>query len=941
MANSRFLSYEFGSISVENFASLSGAKISNLGNPQQPQDAATKYYVDSSIQGSNLSAGVGITITSNNINVVPYQTQISALGTITIGGWNASTIQIPYGGTGTSNFTANKLLWYSGNNSLSSAQQLTFDSNVFNSSVPIYISNTSDTTNLNDTIGSLVVSGGTFVKKRLHVLGDTFLEAGVTVGSLTINGNISLASINATNAIYTNITTSTLNASTINLISRLVSPLISSSNLIATNSTLANIVASSVNLTNIFNTNITTNNLISNNLAILNSASITSISSGLINVTNQTVTNLVMTNISGGILRATTLINTPNFINGNASISSLVSPNIQCNSISNINILTSTTANLINIINTNSNSVNNTRTNILANNITTSNLSITNTVNATSFSGSSLSLSSIITVPNIVNTNFTTINSTSTNSIITYASIGSMRVLGISNLANITLSTATASNIFINNFLTSTFNNFVGVTTNNLNCTSFGIFGTIVSTSVSTGTLFSTLSTNSVSTIGTLNVTNNINNSNGNIYSNNISSSNIFSSSNLNGNNSQLINMTTNNLNVNAVSILGTVLSQNTSTGTLLVSGLTQTLQLVSTNQTNTNILNTNISTGSARINTMSVGNSYIINNSVANNIVVNSTITNSSVSSLIVNTNATFNKNILLGSSYTGGVNSSAGSFLNVFPSFYTNNVSPSGGSVSTFFANYIGASTLIASNPITTNKATNLYIQSNVVLGANQNINYNSSLALGYVNNATGGNLNYQIAFERADNNAYAGIYTENVSNKLTFVNGSLNSGINMYTTVNSPLTLSNIPSSTNVTPTPYIQFNTSTSNFYSTVDGTNMSSGSVVLQGGLTVNKTILTSGLAVNYQNLTPVNGGTVNVSSNVSGVVLALSSGLTNLTINLPITNIIDGKLLFITTNQNITNVTLGNAVLPITSMSGTTPSLRFLFVSSQNIWYSI
>ena len=854
MSNSRYLSYEFGSLSLQNFESLNGGRITDLGDPFLPNDAVNKSYVDNSIQGSNLAAGVGISITNNNINVVPSQTQITALGSINTGTWNASNIQIPYGGTGQTTFTANKILFYSGNNSLNSAQQLTFDTTSFITSVPICINDTSDITNLNDTIGSLIISGGAFIKKKFHVLGNSYFEGELTVGNLTINGNISLASIIANNAIYTSVTTSTLNSSTINVSSYLVSPLITCSNLIATNTTFSNINSNFVNVINLSNTNITTNNLISNNLAILNSINATNISTDLINSTNVTTVNLVMTNISGGTIRATTFVNTPNLINGNATISSLLVPVIQCNSTANILSLVSTTGNIINLIGTNSNFVNNTKTNLLANNISTNNLTITSTTNSTSFSGSSMNLSSIITVPNIINTNFTTTNSTTVNSMITFASVGSIRVSGLSDLFNMTLNTATASNIFINNFLTSTFNNFVGVTTNSLN--------------------------------------------------------------------------------VNNVSILGTVLSQNTSTGILNVSGLTQTPQLVSTNQTNTNMLNTNISSGSAKINVCSIGNSYIVNNSIANNVT-----TNSSISSLIVNTNATFNKNILLGASYAGNVLTSAGSFFNVFPSFYTNNVTVSGGSASTFFANYIASSTLVASNPITTNKATNLYIQSNVIQGANQSINYNSALSIGFVTNTTGANLKYQIAFERSDNNAYAGIYLENTSNKLTFVNGSINAGINIYTTVNSPLTLSNIPSSTNVTPTPYVQFNTSTSNFYSTIDATNLSSGSVVLQGGLSVNKTILTSGIAVNYMNITPTNGSIVTVSSNVSGVVLALSSGLTNLTINLPITNVVDGKLLFITTNKNITNVTLGNAVLPTTSM--TAPSLRFLFVAGQNVWYSI
>jgi len=942
MSNSRYLNYEFGALSLQNYQSLNGARIIDVGDPISANDAVNKAYVDGSIQGSNLAPGVGISITNNNINVNPSQTQISALGQIQTGTWTAGVIGIPYGGTSQTTFSPNKLIWYSGNNSLNSTQELTFDTTSFLTSVPISINNTTDVTNLNDTIGSLIVSGGAFIKKRIHVLGNALFQSGVTVGNLTINGNISLASINAGNATYTSITTSTLNSSTVNISSYLVSPLTSTNNLLVTNGTVNNIISNFGTVVNILNTNITTTNVIATGLGIFNILNVTSISAGLINSTNTTTVNLVMTNISGGTVRATTFVNTPNLINGNATISSLLAPIIQCNSSANILSLTSTTGNITNLIGTNSNFVNNTKTNLLANNITTNNLSVTSTTNSTSFSGSSMFLSSIITVPNIANTNFTSVNNTITNSIITFASIGSMRVSGVSNLANMTLSTATASNIFVNNFLTSTFNNFVGVTVNNLNCTSFGIFSTVNSSSVSTGTLFSNQHTNIVSSIGTLNVSGNINNSNGNIFSNNVSSNNLYSSTNINGNNAQVTNFTTNSLNVNNISILGTVLSQNTSTGTLLVSGLTQTPNLVSTNQTNTNILNTNITTGSARINTMSVGNSFIVNSSVANNIVVNSSITNSSISNLVISGNATFNRNILLGSTYAGNVLASSGSFLNVLPSFYTNNATASGGSATTFFANYVAASTLIASNPITTNKATNLYIQSNVTLGANQSINYNSAMSIGFVNNNTGGSLNYQIAFERSDNNAYSGIYLENTTNKLTFVNGSLNSGINMYTTINSPLTLSNIPSSTNVTPTAYAQFNSGTSNFYSTTDATNLSSGSVVLSGGLTVNKTIIAGGgLAVGYQSVTPANGGTVTVNSNVSGLVLALSSGLTNLTINLPITNIIDGKLLFITTNQNVTNVTLGNAVLPTTSMSGSAPSLRFLFVSSQSLWYSI
>ena len=935
MSQSKNLSYAFGALTLQNYESLNGARITDLGNPILPQDASTKNYVDTSIIGNNLSSGIGISITNNNINVIPSQIQITGLGNIQSGTWTANTIQIPYGGTGQTTFMANRLI-YSSNNSLNAAQQLTFDQTIFNTSVPIFISNTSDITNLNDTNGSFIVSGGAFIKKQLHVLGNTNIEGNITVGSLTVNGSINLASINAVNATYTSITSSSINCSTINLLSYIVSPKVSSNNIIATNSTLVNLVCSNVNLTNIQSNNITTNNLISNQ-SLLNNINATNISTGLINSTNISTLNLVTTNISSNSIRST-FINSLNLINTYSTISNLVSSSIQSNN-ANIVSFNSTIANITTIVNTNFNSVNNTITNLLANNISSSNLSIINTVNSTSFSGGSMYLSSIINVPNTISTNIANINNTCTNSIIASASIGNIHVTGLSNISNVILNSATASNLFINNYLTSTFNTFVGVTVNNLNCTSLGFFSTIASNSLSTGTLFSSLSSNLVSTIGTLNVLNNINNSNGNIYSNTISASNIYSAQNLICNNAQLISTTIANLNVNAISIMGSILSTNLSTGSISVSGFITSLQNININQTNTNLINTNISSGSAKINTISVGNSYIVNNSVSNNNVINQTTINSSISSLVISYNAYFNKNIIVNGNYSGGVVASAGSFLNVLPSYYTNN-STTNGSASTFFANYIGASTLIASNLITTNKATNFYIQSNVTLGANQNINYNSSLALGYVNNNTGGNLNYQIAFERSDNNAYAGIYTENFTNKLTLVNGSLNSGLNIYTTVNSPLTLSNIPSSTNITPTPYIQFNTSTSIFYSTADATNITSASLVLQGGLAVNKNILSSGIAIGYQNTTPINGSTVIVNSNVSGLVLYLTSGITNLTITLP-TGVIDGKLLFITTNQNITNVTLGNAVLSNTTLSGSLPGIRFIYVSNQNLWFSI
>ena len=121
---------------------------------------------------------------------------------------------------------------------------------------------------------------------------------------------------------------------------------------------------------------------------------------------------------------------------------------------------------------------------------------------------------------------------------------------------------------------------------------------------------------------------------------------------------------------------------------------------------------------------------------------------------------------------------------------------------------------------------------------------------MTVGYVTNTTGGNMNTQINFERADGSTLAGIYTENATNRLVLINASLSGGAGMgiYTVTDTPVVYSNIPSSTNVSPVPYIQLLNSTSTFYSTVDSSSITNGSLVLNGGLGVVKTITSNAVA---------------------------------------------------------------------------------------------
>lgn len=870
MSQSKNTSHVFGSIEVLNYTDLNNTRISGLAPPVLQNDAANKQYVDSKVVASNLTGGVGITVnTANNtINSNPSQTHIVALGSIQTGTWSANTIQIPYGGTGQTAFSVNRLVFCNGANKLASTPELIYDGQTFNSTMPITITNSTETEYSYSSIGSLIISGGVNIHKNLYVDGNCVLNSDMTVGSITVNGTIALNQIASNSSVFTNTSIGELQATNIKLLGYLTTPLLTSNNLLSINNTQTNLILTNGTLGTSNFVNITTGGLNADGISVLNTTFSSNISTGTLVVSSLTSSaNLIVTNTSTGILRVATGASI-----SNATITTQTSGNINVTSLinsqnTNTVSLTSTHGNIVNITNTNLISTNSTMTNIVNSNLTGSNAIISN-ISAVNISSNNIQGSGTIGIPNGTIANIVHTNISTTSIIATVSTVATLRVTGNANLFNLNLTSTTTSNLQVTNTLTSNLNSLTSATIG-----SAKVIANLNVSTTSTGTLYSNISENVESSIGNLNVSGEITNLAGTIYTGTITASNLNASALTRSTNIQGTNMTITNLRSSGVSIQGTTLSTNLSTGQINSSSIITAPHFSNTNSTianiiNTNILNTNMTSSNVRITLASIGNNIVTNSTLANAFITNSNIT-TNTSSTLLNT-----RSYRLQSSYQGSVVASAGSFFTILPSTFINNSSAEDGYVSAWYANYISSSILSATNlNITTNKATNLYIKSNVTLGANQNINFNSSLLLGYVSNTTGGNLNTQLSFERSDGNPYAGIYTESSTNKFVIINSSLagGSGIGLYTITDTPIVFSNVPSSNNITPTDYIQFLNTTSTFFSTVDSTSTTTGAVIINGGLGVSKNITADTIKANSIDMSGTNStlGNLHVDGNVT------------------------------------------------------------------------
>ncbi len=168
-------------------------------------------YIQTSGAGSYNGDGSTISITGSIISIAPGyvgQTSIATLGTISTGSWNASVINVQYGGTGASAFTSNGVLY--GNNTSSvqstnaSAAAGAILTTATSGGAPSFsttlqgqyvISNntnsTSSTSGALSITGGLGVSGNIFVGSDINVLNAANINSGIGIsGNTNISGGL-------------------------------------------------------------------------------------------------------------------------------------------------------------------------------------------------------------------------------------------------------------------------------------------------------------------------------------------------------------------------------------------------------------------------------------------------------------------------------------------------------------------------------------------------------------------------------------------------------------------------------------------------------------------------------------------------------------------------------------------------------------------------------
>ncbi len=833
---SRKVIQHYNSINIYKKLDNGGAKLTNIAYPEYPGDAATKQYVDDNIGNTGFTFGTGIQYTNGILSVSNDLSHVTKIGTLNSGTWNGNVISIPYGGTGVSSMLSNKLLAGNGISPIISLSQLEFDNNNFLINSKVNILNS--TQSVNYTSGALVVNGGIGVNGDMYINGnvDNKYTNNITTNSIYINNSYgNIVNITNDNLISTNITNSNLlsqNVTSTNLLSSNVS----FSNVRSIISSIGTVISTTVNNTAMFSSSASLLNSIITNGTIVNSSissllfisatgsnsRITNITSSNINCSNANISNISNTNITTNSIITSNISSgsgTISNINGvNVTISSLISNSGNINNISTVSLNTNNITSGSGVIN-----------NILSSNISTSTLQCSNS------SIVNISASSIIS-NNFVSSSISVSNFTSTSIMSINISSGNGNISNINGI-NASISSLISNSGVITNISSSSLN------TNNLTSGS-GFINNILSSNITSSSIIS---------------------SNASLI--NISNSNIITS-NITSNSLSVDNITSNNIRVNSLSFMNSVNSTNVSSGSIQCNFI-QSRNISTTNSTIPNIINSNLSCANLVNTSLAIlGSSSSTNHTTGFlfagtstlQTITNTNMTSNSLNSINITTNNILIKNnidirrrLYIGYDFSDDLNTTNGNIFAIFPSVFTDLSSVNNDTIQFFASSSISPLTFSSLNSnITTNKITTLYIEGAPIQGANQTFNYSSALSIGYVDNHTDGNLAGQIMFERYDGNWFNSIYTENTTNKFIFANASLSGGggIGLYTYTDTPVSISHINSSTNISPIEYISFTRNKSNFKSTVDATNMTTGSVVFDGGICVQKTIIADVISKN-------------------------------------------------------------------------------------------
>lgn len=143
----------------------------------------TLTFVQFSGAGS-IIAGTGLIKNGNELSVGSIQTQITQLGTITTGTWNASVIGVQYGGTGSTSFATNNLLIGNGTNPIEVSTGASYSLNTL--TLPKITSN-DITPSISNTTGSILVSGGIGIENTTDATSVT------NGGTITTAGGVAIA----------------------------------------------------------------------------------------------------------------------------------------------------------------------------------------------------------------------------------------------------------------------------------------------------------------------------------------------------------------------------------------------------------------------------------------------------------------------------------------------------------------------------------------------------------------------------------------------------------------------------------------------------------------------------------------------------------------------------------------------------------------------------
>ena len=391
--------------------------------------------------------------------------------------------------------------------------------------------------NLQSTVDAIGIGSG----GALTILGGASISKSIFIG-----GNLTAISSTLSNAVFTNISSATLNISTgITSGSILNTGLISTNNLTATSSTFSNAVFTNISSATLnISTGITTASVLNTGL----------ISTNNLTATSSTLSNAVFTNISTGTINTSTGITTNSLL-----VTGLLSTN-----------------------------------NLTATSSTLSNAVLTNISSATLNISTGLTTASILNTGLISTNNLTATTSTLGNAIFTNISTGTINIstgittasvlnTGLISTNNLTATSSTLSNAVFTNISSSSINS-TGLTTNNLLVTGLLSGANAYITTLTAGTLLTpNFSTTNIST-DTINISTGL-------TSSSILNTGLISTNNLAATSSTLDNAIFTNISSATLNI-----STGITTASILNTGLISTNNLTATTSTLSNALFTNIS---------------------------------------------------------------------------------------------------------------------------------------------------------------------------------------------------------------------------------------------------------------------------------------------------------------------------------------------------------